>query len=60
MEKETPLKQSILGLSKFQIVKVEEVIVPSRSLTARLKSYLANWNVVFQPPIFRGELLNFR
>ena len=37
--------------------------IPSRSLTARpLKSYRnpIGKNVVFQPPFFRGELLNFR
>ena len=34
--------------------------IPSRSLTVRpWKSYLPNRKVVFQPPFFRGELLNF-
>ncbi len=33
--------------------------LPSRSLTYPLKSYLPNRKVVFQPPFFRGELLNF-
>ena len=32
---------------------------PSQSLTWPLKSYLPNRKVVFQPPFFRGELLNF-
>ena len=34
--------------------------IPSRSLTVRLcKIHLPNRKVVFQPPFFRGELLNF-
>ncbi len=43
----------------FDTEPIGKLLLPSRSLTQPLKSYLPNGKVVLQPPFFSGAMLNF-
>ena len=53
------IKCVMIHLCFFNIIPLRINFLPSRSLTSPLKSCLPKRKLVFQPPFFRGELLNF-